>query len=382
MFWHPAGERIGFVQNGAAGWRLWESRTDGGGMRLAVPAYTGDQHSGQWSPDGARLYFVSGGDVYVTGTRGWLGWMRRAAPVLLASGAIQFGVPFEDPGNRLAAYAWGQVPAGELMKRNPASGRFEPYLDGLSADCLDYAPDGQQIAYSDFPDGRLWTCKRDGSGRVMLEASLFVYGPHWSPDGSRIAFSGRRNGSAFHIYTIAARGGGSSPVSGVTGPAFDPVWSPDGKSLAFAPFDQDTGRGEQRISIAEIETGTVRAVPGSDGMFSPRWSPDGNWMVALDTASFEPRVYHFKSGQWVKLMSGLFGFPRWSKDSRHVYGQTVDGRLLRIEVGTHQVEQVASTVEFQTVGLLSQGSYWTPEDDPVILKDASTHQIYRIDRDR
>ena len=35
----------------------------------------------------------TGGDLYLQGSRGWLGWMRRPAPVRLTSGPTRFGIP-------------------------------------------------------------------------------------------------------------------------------------------------------------------------------------------------------------------------------------------------------------------------------------------------
>ncbi len=380
-FWHPSGERIGFFQSAGETPGLREVRADGSGIRPLLPGFMGEQNSGQWSPDGNRLYFVSEKEIYVQGTRQWLGWMRKSVPVRLTSGAIQFSVPFEHPANSLTVYAWGQVLVGELMKLNRKTGVFEPYLDGLSADCLDYSPDGQWIAYSDFPGGALWTSKRDGTGRVLLEDSLLVYNPRWSPDGTRIAFAGRKTGQSFRIYTIPARGGRSIPVPGVRGAAFDPTWSPDGKQLVFAPFYLESERKDQHVSIGNLETRKVRMVPGSEGMFSSRWSPDGNWLVALSSDRIEPFVYSFKAGTWEKLVTGRLGFPRWTKDSRYVYGQTVAG-LVRVAVATRKVELIREVKEFNVLGLLSPGSWWTPEDELVVLKDNSTSQIYRIDRDR
>jgi Tol biopolymer transport system component len=278
------------------------------------------------------------------------------------------------------------------MKLDRKTNMWEPYLGGLAADCVNYSPGGEWIAYVSWPGGELWKCRRDGSGRQLLEDSLFSYGPRWSPDGSRIAFSGSTRGRTdlwdstqpFHIYTISANGGKPEPVPGVPGPAFDPTWSPDGKRLAFAPLAGEAAKEQQHVSIVNLETGAVEAVPGSNNLYSVRWSPDGKWLVALTGDRLWPHVYSFAIQKWAVLQPSHKGFPEWSRDSRSVYFTEwlPESRLVRIEVATGKVEEVRKLMEFPTTGVLAPGASWTPDEEPVVLTDVSSSQIYRIERDR
>jgi Tol biopolymer transport system component len=215
--------------------------------------------------------------------------------------------------------------------------------------------------------------------------------PRWSPDGSRIAFSARARGATgqsqpFRIYTIAAHGGKPTPVPGVPGPAFDPSWSPDGKRLAFAPYPGQARKEQQNVSIVNVETGGVQAVPGSEGVCYARWSPDGNWLAAATCDKVWPVAYNFNTQKWSELRKGLTTHSHWSKDSRYIYGGTpVQGqgnRLIRIEVATGKVEEIRRITEFPTTGIIAFVPFWTPDDEPIVLKDRSTYQIYRIERDR
>ncbi len=230
----------------------------------------------------------------------------------------------------------------------------------------------------------------------MLEEGLLCRAPRWWPDGSRIAFSGRVRVPAgwhdwhdpfnpFHIYTISANGGKPEPVPGVTGPAGDASWSPDGKQLAFAPLIYEGTKEQQHVSIVNLETGAVEAVPGSDNLTSARWSPDGKRLVALSCDKTWPYVYSFATQKWAVLQPREEGSPEWSRDSQSVYfiewGR--EGRLVRIEVGTGKVEEVRTLTEFSITGVLSAaGAFWTPDGEPIVLKKLSSSQIYRIERDR
>ena len=163
-------------------------------------------------------------------------------------------------------------------------------------------------------------------------------------------------------------------------------WSPDGKRLAFAPNYPEGSKEQQHVSILNLETGAIETVPGSENLFSVRWSPDGKWLAALTYDRFWPVVYSFGTQKWSVLRQGAAGFPRWSKDSRYLYCQIQIGpgqsELARIEVATRKVEEIHKVTEFAREGVLFPGVSWTPDDEPIVLKDLTTSQVYRIDRDR
>jgi Tol biopolymer transport system component len=386
IFWHPSGERIGFLPLKDGPSKIWDVKKDGTGMSPLLPEFQGAQSSPNWSPDGKRLYFVSQGEIYVRGDRGWLGWMRTPKPQRLTTGSVEYSVPYEDPADPRTIYSTGQTRRGESMKLDLHTSVFEPYLNGLSAECLDYSPDGQWIAYVSYPGRELWKCRRDGSGKVLLEDGLLTAMPRWSPDGKRLAFAATRKGvfgEKHRIYTIAANGGRSELVTAVGGPGFDPNWSPDGKSLVFAPLNQEVAAQDHHISIANLETGEVRMVPGSEDLFTPRWSPDGKHLVAARAESVQPVIYDFETGRWSNLIRDIFGFPKWSQDSKYVYGMMPpQRRLVRIEVATGTVEEIRRITEFELTGNLSPGVSWTPDFEPVVLSNKSSREIFRIDIER
>jgi dipeptidyl aminopeptidase/acylaminoacyl peptidase len=273
------------------------------------------------------------------------------------------------------------------MKLNKQTGIFEPYLGGLSGDCLDYSPDGQWIAYVSFPGRELWKCRRDGSDKVLLEDGMLTYMPRWSPDGKRLAFAAVRKGvwaDPHRIFTIPTGGGKAEPVKGASGPGFDPNWSPDGKKLVFAPLRDDVvPKQDRHVSIVDPETGQVQMVPGSENMFSARWSPDGKHLVALRDDLVHSAIYDFETQHWADLdadVFGFFGFPTWSKDSKYVYLMAyAPVRLARIEVATRKLEEIRSIKEFGLAGTMAAGVSWTPDGEPVVLADRSTQEIYRLD---
>jgi hypothetical protein len=47
-----------------------------------------------------------------------------------------------------------------------------------------------------------------------------------------------------------------------------------------------------------LETGQVTIVPGSQELFSPRWSPDGRFIAALSFDSQRMVLFEFATAEW------------------------------------------------------------------------------------
>ena len=59
-----------------------------------------------------------------------------------------------------------------------------------------------------------------------------VQTPVWSPDGRRIAFLSRRDGSK-ELYVVSADGSGQRRLTRDARYSATPAWSPDGRKIAF-----------------------------------------------------------------------------------------------------------------------------------------------------
>ena len=153
-----------------------------------------------------------------------------------------------------------------------------------------YSKDGAQIAYVTYPDGILWRAKADGTERIQLtNPPLYPVLCRWSPDGSQILFTAQGDPSLIAnnrytksaLYVIPAQGG--TPrllVSGDDGQGpGDGVWSPDGRRVMYSIEPKNS------LRILDLDSGKVSEVPGSNGLYSPRWSPDGRYFAAYDERS-------------------------------------------------------------------------------------------------
>src|SRR5262249_55908195 len=157
----------------------------------------------------------------------------------------------------------------------------------------------------------------DGSARLQLSVlPMRSVLPRWSPDGKQIAFTAQTPGRPWKIYLVSADGGSAQPLTKDDRMENDPGWSPDGKTLVFGAGTLHSGIA---IYLLDLSTRQLSKLPGSDDMFSPRWSPDGRYIVGLRFGRPGMMLYDSISKAWTELLATRAGGPRWSLDGKYVY---------------------------------------------------------------
>jgi len=142
-----------------------------------------------------------------------------------------------------------------------------------------------QIAFSYA--GSIWIANRDGGNLRRLTSGGHEGGPLFSPDGSRIAFTGNYDGTRA-VYVISPAGG--EPHRLTYHPADDSAvaWTPDGKRILFASERTAFASGVVQLFTVPIEGGFATQVPlarASEASFSPdgtrvAYVPHSQWQLA------------------------------------------------------------------------------------------------------
>jgi serine/threonine protein kinase/Tol biopolymer transport system component len=360
---------------------LWQVSADGSNLHPLLPAWHAapSECCGRWTADGKYFVFQSKGNIWaLEEKRNWFG-KASGQPTQLTTGPLTYSspVPSED-GKKL--FVVGALARGELDRYAASSSEFVPFLSGISADGVSFSKDGQWVAYVSYPDGTLWRSKLDGGERMQLSyPPLTAFSPKWSPDGQQIVFYVFSPGQKSKLYMVSADGGTPREmIPGDSEDEWDPTWSPDGMSIAFGRDNLDQNAG---IKILDVKTQQVSTLPGSQGLFSPRWSPDGRYMAAMPYDSHSLMLFDFATQKWQQVATLSMGFPNWSKSGDFVYflHEVDQPAVVRVRISDHKLERVADLKNFPQAGSYGIWLGMAPDDSPLLLRDTGTQEIYSLD---
>jgi len=246
----------------------------GSGSRL-IPG-TDDVSEPAWSPDGDRIAFSAGADVYTARAD----WSERR--LVLRGG---FGPSWSPDGKRLA------------VMKDSCEGEPDPEA------CYD------ALGFENPAD--VYTVGADGNDvRRLTSAPGYDGDPDWSPDGKRIAFA-REDG----VYLMNRDGSGVELSR--AGDFSNPVWSPDGEAIAAEDSFKE-------IVVLDVEDGKVTNLTKRQGPdFAPAWSPNGKQIAFLANSrclrtgrctaheQWEVWVMNADGSDQRRLTKGGFGAPAW-----------------------------------------------------------------------
>jgi Tol biopolymer transport system component len=158
----------------------------------------------------------------------------------------------------------------------------------------------------------------------------------------------------------------------------DANWSPDAGKIIFGG---NSGNAAGSIRILDTATRQVSTVPGSQGMFSPRWSPDGRYIAALNYSLTQLLLFDFQTQKWTEMAKGSVGWPWFSKDGQYLYFQDSSGTgaLMRVRMSDRTIEKAVDLKSFITVGFYGGWFTAAPDGSPIMLRNAGTIDVYALD---
>lgn len=279
-----ANGRIAYVSNG----HLFT--TDLAGTdRLQITFGTGSESSPTFSRDGTRIAYrqfsanteVSGpqmSDIVVADADG-------GQPVVIARAVAGGGAVAWSPDSRFLAYA-GALPPGPnrvFVAAADGSGQITD-LGSFDADVWgpSWSPDGRRLAFSTDPS--LFVVNRDGSDRRIVSHGTYAEvgqrgeAAEWSPDGTSLVFTAGTPG-ATQVYLVGLDGAPERRISIGATSAGNATWAPDGSRIAYT---RGTETGPVVVVITDATGREIRQLPGQYGWYGPVWSPDGTRLIVTD----------------------------------------------------------------------------------------------------
>jgi Tol biopolymer transport system component len=233
-----------------------------------------------WSPDGAKIAFVSSfdskSDIYVTDADG-------SNPKRLTN----------NEGRFQAVGSWSPDGAKMVLSCLPSASYDVCTMDADGSNLTqlttkgeyeepNWSPDGKKIAF-ESASGGIYTMNPDGSNRTLAIAPVSDQ-PDWSPDGTKIAYRRYPSGQS-HSDIFIANADGSNPVNltgRISGRSADgtkpdeavPAWSPDGTQIAFVSDRHEYYEDSYEIYVIDADGRNLKQLtndPGSN--YDLDWQP-------------------------------------------------------------------------------------------------------------
>jgi Tol biopolymer transport system component len=115
-------------------------------------------------------------------------------------------------------------------------------------------------------------------------------------------------------------------------------------------------------------------------MFSARWSPDGESILAIQMDSTALNIFDIKTQRWSVRYRGTIGYPVWSADSKQIYFLDFleNPAVMRIRVADGKLERVLELKDFRYTGNAGMWMGLDPTDAPLFLRNLGTHDVYAL----
>jgi len=284
--------RIGtlvYRSGGAAGdYLVTVQWLDAAGKTAPLLAKPGIYERPRLSPDGQRLVYGDGSDI-------WVYEAQRDILTRLTFGGANYLVPVWSPDGRYILFSGVE---GIWWVRSDAAGKPQLLIQGKNPLYpFSFTPDGKRLAYNEASPSTAYDVltapiEKDGAGlragkpEIFLQTSADERNAVFSPDGRWLAYTSNESGK-YEVYVSAFPDKSGKWQISNAGGAY-PVWSSNGRELFFRTDDN-------RIMVAPYATKADSFVPGKPRVWSDRrladfgtvgfnnydLAPDGKRIAAL-----------------------------------------------------------------------------------------------------
>ena len=372
----PNGEWVVYAGQGSGKWDIYLKGVGGQNpINLTQNSPDADDQPA-FSPDGQRIAFRSsrgGGGIFVMGRTGEA--VRRVTrrgykPTWSPDGTELAYVTENVEMNPQNVYGGSQ-----LWVVGVASGE-ERQIEVVDAVLPSWSPNGHRIAYSgrlDHPVRSVWTVPAEGGEATVVTDHLATnWNPTWSPDGKYLYFASDRGGSMnlWRVPIDEQSGETLGDPQPITTPALflgHISLSADGRLIAYSSTSVNTNIQGLRFdpeSQSVVEE-PVWITSGSRRWSSPDPSPDGEWIAFYSLVAPEGDVYVIRADgtELRQVTSGdaIDRMPRWSPDGAWLAftsDRSGQGEIWKIRADGSELTQLTSDASALPV--------WSPDGSRMV----------------
>lgn len=394
--WSPDGKRLRFslVNSTDHSISLWEMKEDGSHLNRVFPQSEESKNEccGSWTADGKYYIFQSARDGHSNLwalSEGVGLFHSRSSLFQITNGPLSYQGPSPARVGH-TIYFLGLSTRYELLHYEKGAKQFLPYRGVLeAAGRTEFSRDGEWVAWINSGDGSVWRSRSNGKERLQLTtAPMQVFLMHWSPDNKRLVLMARMPGQPWKIYLISADGGSPSLLLNEDRNEADPDWSPDGSSIVFGrlPDLMAKENTSKDIAIYNLQSKQLSVLPQSQGMFSPRWSPDGTYIAATPLDQHRMMIYQLADHRWSTISDLSVADPVWAHDGKSIYFHSFmeEGQpIYQVSVPQGRVSRVADLGNLGSTDIVDYSfSGLAPGDVPMVKARRWTADIYSLDLDK